>query len=398
MQLFFLLQLIAVLLSCRIVTTTIHELGHALPALLFSEEPVSIYVGSYGDRNKSKVVQMGRLTAFFRLNITQWNLGVCSHGPVRKMFHELLVILGGPVASLAFGLGLILLIQLNNFGENTIVLLTFFIVSAIWDFFVNMIPNPKAIQLADGKSILNDGSQFMRLMKTSQYPESYFLGLEKTRNKNYLGAIENFNQALMVEGKPGREIYQGLAEAYHLQKDYTGVLKTYAEMTVHYPKFKPEEMVRVGLAYAKKGDYTEAIKYYSRGLYLNFQDPETLNKRGAAYIQAGEYEKASQDLELAIAYEPTFAEAYSNLGYALLKLNQMDIAFGLLEKSLKLDSKNPSIFLHLGLYYEKKGMHQEALEHFEKAKALDIDHHGIDFYIEDQRWRSENQKRDQADD
>ncbi len=394
MQLLFLIQLIAVLLSCRIITTTIHELGHAIPALLFSNEPVSIYVGSYGDPSKSKVLQFGRLTAFFRLNITKWNLGVCSHGPVQKMAQELLVILGGPMASLIFGLGLILLIQVASWSENTIILLTFFIVSAIWDFFVNMIPDPKPVKLADGRSILNDGAQFVRLWKTSQYPESYFLGLENTRNKNYQEAIENFNQALTVGGKPGREIYQGLAQAYHLQKDYAGVLKTYAEMTVHYPKFKPEEMVQVGSAYAKKGDYAEAIKYYSRGLYLNFQDPETLNKRGAAYIQAGEYEKASHDLELAIAYDPVYAEAYSNLGYSLLKLNQMEIAFGLLEKSLKLDRENPSIFLHLGFYYEKKGMHQEALEHFEQAKTMNIDHHGIDFYIEDQRWRSENQKRD----
>ena len=40
-------------------------------------------------------------------------------------------------------------------------------------------------------------------------------------------------------------------------------------------------------------------------------------------------------------------------------------------------------------------MHQAALEHFEQAKALGLDHHGIDFYIEDQKWRSENQKRDE---
>ena len=393
MELLFLIQLLAVLLSCRIISTTVHELGHALPALLYSDEPVSIYVGSYGDRNKSRVFEWGRLTAFFQMNITQWNLGVCSHGSVSKMYQEFLVILGGPFASLIFGLGLILMIQLNDFSDNTIALVAFFIVSAIWDFLVNIFPNPKPVKLEDGRTIMNDGTQLTRLWKTSQYPDTYFSGLEKTRTANYEGAIEDFNQALRI-GMPGREIYRSLAQAYLLQKDYGGVLKTFAEMTKHYPKFLPEEMIQVGLAYAEKGDYSEAIKYYSRGLYLNFQDPVTLNNRGSAYLQSGEYEKAVQDLELAIAYNPSYAEAYSNLGYALVKLRQMEVGFDILQKSLKLNPANPSVFLHLGFYYEKKGMYAEALEHFQKAKALGLDHHGIDFYIEDQKWRSENQKRD----
>ena len=61
----------------KIATTLIHELGHAIPSLLFTEQPVAIHVGSYGYEKNSFKMQLGRLTLYFKFDILRleyWTL------------------------------------------------------------------------------------------------------------------------------------------------------------------------------------------------------------------------------------------------------------------------------------------------------------------------------------
>ena len=55
----------------RIFTTLIHELGHAIPSLIFTTQEVAIHVGSYGDDKNSFEIDLGRLKAFFKIDIVE---------------------------------------------------------------------------------------------------------------------------------------------------------------------------------------------------------------------------------------------------------------------------------------------------------------------------------------
>lgn len=379
MQILFLLTLLLVLLLVRPITTTIHEMGHAIPALLFSKESVTIYVGSYGDPASSTVLRWGRFTAYFSWDLAKWNMGVCTHGGLSNFKKAIMVVLGGPLASLLFGLGLVLFISQSNFSETTIFMLTFFTISFIWDFFVNIIPSGSPVKLYNGRTALNDGSQLAKLLRWIRYPEDYFIAKDKMEQKEYPVALTHL-QKVQAAGFNDREIFRDKAKVYLLQKDYQAVLKTYADMVAHH-KIQPEDMLKLGYVYTKIGDYEGAIKYYSQSLYLDYQDAITLNNRGYAYLQTGNYERAIRDLELAIAYHPEYTDAFNNLGLALIKTNRIEKGYEMLQKSMALDTKNPYVFLHLGFYFEKKGDYGLALQNFQKAKDLGIDHHGIDFYI-----------------
>lgn len=53
MKLPLIIQFIIFLFFIRGLIIILHELGHALPAILLTKEKVSIYIGSYGDQKKS---------------------------------------------------------------------------------------------------------------------------------------------------------------------------------------------------------------------------------------------------------------------------------------------------------------------------------------------------------
>ena len=47
----------------RSITTFFHEMGHAIPALLFTQkEKVNVFVGTYGDISNSLQLNFGRLS------------------------------------------------------------------------------------------------------------------------------------------------------------------------------------------------------------------------------------------------------------------------------------------------------------------------------------------------
>ena len=46
---------LALIIVIKLSTTFFHEMGHAIPALIFTKKPVSVYVGSYGDISLSLI-------------------------------------------------------------------------------------------------------------------------------------------------------------------------------------------------------------------------------------------------------------------------------------------------------------------------------------------------------
>jgi len=63
----------------RPLTTFIHEMGHAIPSLLYTKGIVTIYVGSYGDPDKSIHFTVGRLKVYFKYNPLLWDSGLCGY-------------------------------------------------------------------------------------------------------------------------------------------------------------------------------------------------------------------------------------------------------------------------------------------------------------------------------
>jgi len=84
------------------ITFLLHELGHAIPTLLLTREDVVIYIGSLGNPYKCFKVSISQLTIYCKYNPLLWYKGCCvSFDHDLTIDQRLLLVAGGPIASLA---------------------------------------------------------------------------------------------------------------------------------------------------------------------------------------------------------------------------------------------------------------------------------------------------------
>ncbi len=129
------------LIILRPLTVLLHELGHGIPALLFTNQKVILYIGSYGDTKKGFHLSFGRLEIFFKYNPILWKLGLCV--PSYEEFSltkNMIIVLGGPLISLILGSISIYYSFWGNI-DHTIALILFAVaISTLFDFLSNIIP------------------------------------------------------------------------------------------------------------------------------------------------------------------------------------------------------------------------------------------------------------------
>ena len=98
-------------------------------------------------------------------------------------------------------------------------------------------------------------------------------------------------------------------------------------------------------------------------------DEKALNLLGMTYFKMDLLPEAEEMYTALAARNPNIYTLQSNLGLIQLKLGKLDLAQDALDRALDLQPFNPKAHFYLGLLCEKQRRWQEALEHFEKARA-----------------------------
>ena len=367
----------------RFITTLIHELGHAIPSLMFTDKEVAIHIGSYGDSEKSLKMNFGRLKAFFKLDILRWNIGQCQHALVKNFSHHFIIILGGPLFSLLIGIFSLLFLLSGDWSDGMVFIFACLILSSVFDFFVNITPYNFPIQMANGTTTYNDGTQLLNLIKEKKYPPEYFQGLNLIQSKKYAEAAPYFKKAI-DNGYDKKDIRLYLVNSYYKSNQLDHAIQ---QINILQEKghLKTDDYNLLGELMAKKGEHSKAIQFYNKYLLKNHTHWSVLQLRGYSYLQLSEYEQAVHDFNSAIIFNPKTAEAYNNRGLAKIRLGYLDEAFEDLQKSKSLDDGDAFLYLYLGYYYQKKNDDKSAFDNFQKAKEMKIDFHGIDYLIETTR-------------
>lgn len=364
----------------RSITTLFHELGHALPALAFTrKEKVVVLVGSYHDVSNCWKLQLGRLIIYLKLNVFNWRIGLCQHGAATGLIPQLLIILGGPLASLMIASSAFYLIFNSNLSQGWIVFSTLFLISAVIDFLVNLDPSHKPIKLYDNSIMYTDGYQILRTIKRTGMPEEFFTA-EKLMHAGKPAEALAICKELVENPPQKKEVYDLIVESLMKQKNYGDALEFY-DILKGIHKLNYLDFYRMGFLNLKMNRYDTALEYFDHCIYEKHTDALTLNHRGYIHLQRGNYERAEMDLEAAIFYAPDFPDAYSNRG--LLKIKNRDSASGYqdLQQALIMDATNPSVYYHLGIYFELERDFPPALTNFQKAKELGFEHHGLEMRI-----------------
>jgi tetratricopeptide (TPR) repeat protein len=372
---------ILALLVLRSITTLVHELGHALPALFFTEKMVTVHVGTYGDLTNSYKVEFGRVQIFFRFNLLDWQKGLCEHQGITNIWKALIVTAGGPIASLFISIPLFLIVLNRSLSEFQLTLTMAFVLAAMIDFFVNIIPAGKPIQLHDGTSILNDGAKISMLFSRLRLPEQYLELESKFEQKLYEEVIEG-SRRLLDEGHKDKAYYELLILALVQEKRYEDALDVYETYRENF-KLKYRNYREIGSIYMKMNNYEEAMKYFNYCLHIEYKDADVLNELGYLKIQQGRYQDALADLDAAIEYSPEKINTYLNRGLAKTRLKDYPGAYQDFMKSKKFNGGSPDLPFYLGVYHEQRNEYLEALENYNRAKVLNGERQGLDYKIAD---------------
>lgn len=364
----------------RPLTTMIHELGHGIPALFLTKGKVTLYIGSYGNKENSINFTLGRLEIYFRYNLLLWTSGVCmSSERTRSLNHDIIIVLGGPINSLLFGfISFYLSLKLDFHGGIKWICLIF-LVSSVLDFFNNVIPNNSPIHLHDGTISYNDGQHLTNLLRYKKLPDNYTLGVEYYNNSKYKAAAEEF-QSILESGIMDKELLNLLFSCYWEIQEYQQAASIMDIIGNNY-KQNSNDYCNSGLVKSHFEDYEASLIDFKKSLELNPYNTITLNNRGYTYNLIKQYKAAILDFDLTIELEPNFAYSYNNRGLSKIKLGDLKQGLEDIETGLKLDKTNGYGFRNKDIYFYDKQEYDAALIEFKKAAQTGKNVHLLEEYI-----------------
>lgn len=366
----FFIAIIGLLLvsAIRSLTTLFHEMGHALPALFFTDGNVNVYIGTYGDVSKGIQLNFGRLFVFFRINLFDWKLGMCSFEPERTTWKAILILLGGPLASLIISIPLLYIVVNYHLSDMTIFFISSFMMAAAIDFAVNMFPFSSPINMHDGAVSYSDGSQLLRLLARTFLPKEY-LELENLySDKKYIEVIDHA-EVLITKKPDDIAIYYLAINACAAAKQFEDGLWFYEQLK-NQQELQLVDYRQIAQFYLELDKNKEALQCLD--YYLNHQkeDIEAYLERGQVLLQQKEYIKALADVNLGLHLEADHPKLITLKGMLMIQLGNEAEGIQLLHTAEALGEKSTGMFNFLADYYNRKGQHETAQGYQNKAQTL----------------------------
>ncbi|BEI41958.1 MULTISPECIES: O-linked N-acetylglucosamine transferase family protein [unclassified Polynucleobacter] len=147
-------------------------------------------------------------------------------------------------------------------------------------------------------------------------------------------------------------------------------LKQASKLQAH----NPHVLGLLGIVYAQRGNYPDALKFLNDSLRILPKNPLTLSSLGNTYLGLKDYENALDAYKRAIKFEPNFFEAWSNAGNALQELKRFEEAITHYDKALSLKPDYAEAWSNKGNALQELKRFEEAITHYDKALSLKPDY------------------------
>jgi tetratricopeptide (TPR) repeat protein len=358
----------------------LHELGHAIPAIIMTKEIVSIYIGSFGDSKKSFQLKGGLLVVWISKNPFSWTHGYCvSKSKEFSLNKQLIFTLTGPFMSLIISVISSYFILFHDLSGLLKLILLIVLASSLIDFFWSIIPRSKPINRENGKWLYNDGFQIKELLYLKKLPKEYSQGVSLYNKEKYAEAALLFSE-ILKRGFKHIQIYRLTISSFLQVKNYEQP-KEFMEEFAALNELNSDDFGNIGVIYSYHDQHEVAMEFYDKSLNLNPNNKYSLNNKGFTLNFLHKYEEAIPLFDQVITIDGDFAYSYSNRGLAKIKMGQLEEGREDIHYSIKLDDSNSYSFCHMGIYFLEKGENKSALDLFKKAKEMDSTTYRIDELI-----------------
>ena len=137
-----------------------------------------------------------------------------------------------------------------------------------------------------------------------------------------------------------------------------------------------ERFYMQGLGFLSRDDCEKALPYFKRATDSDPTYAEAWAQMGFCNGMLGRHEEALKASRQAIRLRPDSAESYINIGSASAFLGQYKESADAYRQALKLDPDNADVHYSLGITYNKMGRAEDEVQSFKQAIRLKPDHAG----------------------
>ncbi len=126
-----------------------------------------------------------------------------------------------------------------------------------------------------------------------------------------------------------------------------------------------------GVAFYNRKEFSKAIQAYQKVIELDPTYVEAYNNLGIIYQTMGDAKGAFEAYQKATEINPRYGKGYNNLGLLFLVEGRYEEALEVFQKALAINSNNIESHINLGILFKKKGQGEKAIESYQKALAID---------------------------
>ncbi|PTQ93564.1 tetratricopeptide repeat protein [Mucilaginibacter yixingensis] len=374
-------------LISRFINVTLHELGHAIPAIIFTGQPAEIFIGSYGDGKQIRF-RLGKITFNINPRPSFFGGGGCRHESVYGFCQNLIVLISGPLFTFLIALATVVFASCVKLDGSIEILIAIVFISSLISLFNNLWPKNKVIEISGGQGYFNDGFQLQTIIKRRKSWDQISSAIKLANDKEYEKALEIFEQFEHPKGDVFIFLFN--ISCYCFLEQHQKGIEYIKKTLVHIPAklLCANDYILMGSIYAECKQYNEAIHLYTQGITSCKENANLFIGRAHCYLLIDDYQRGLDDLDQVICLDKNSAVAHNNRGHALIYLNRQEEALKAINQSLQLDNTSAYTHGNLGLYHLKYGDSKLALELLEKARAMDSKLPEIDDHIEQARQKT----------
>ncbi|WNJ19099.1 tetratricopeptide repeat protein [Pontibacter sp. G13] len=351
--------------------TILHELGHAIPILLFTKGQVSLYLGTYGEEEDLASMKFGRIQVIMPPRFQYFSQGLCVPEGIGDLplTLEMIHVLAGPI----FPFLISILLALVSFSYESDPFLKWFSILIVFHaartMIQNLTPHRAPVLLSEGRFVFNDGEQIRRLISRMHLPEKF----EQAFNLHQANQFDESNELLkelIEENVEDPLLLQIVFYNYLHLGDGSKILDAFEALQKSCTP-QLNDLAMAGYWYSMQGMHPQAKELYDEvlGWYPNHE--QSLINRACTYNEMQEWTLAFEDLSTLADLTPGSSYVYSTRAATWRGTGKLNQAAEDADKSIVLDPKNPYGHLERGILYQLEGRLDDALQAYRRAYDID---------------------------
>lgn len=246
----------------------------------------------------------------------------------------------------------------------------------------------KAHQEGDYRQAINDFTAAIELDSKSLIAYRY-RGDSLYASKRYEAAIANYTYLIdftLAEEKAVSDdsgtatlssekshflanTYQMRGNSYFQQGNYSAAIEDFDQAILLEPKFFPAFYNR-GLSYQHLFEYDLALSDFTQVIELNPKSSAAYNNRGLIYYKQKNYYKAILEFNRAITLDPKVPDFYTNRGISYRMVQDLQSAFSDFDQAILLDVQSEFAYLSRGDLFLQSSQYGKAIKDYSKAIQL----------------------------